>query len=113
MRTGDWLACTTPGNGIELVNLETGEAIRSSIGHNMIVPAMAFSPDGKRLASASYDHTIKIWDTVTLEETLTLRGHRNPVTSVWFSADGHRLISSDESGAIRTWNAAPLPENDG
>ena len=55
---------------------------------------MAFSPDGQRLASASHDGTVKVWDAATGQETLTLKGHTGVVSSVAFSPDGKRLASA-------------------
>ena len=55
---------------------------------------MAFSPDGQRLASASGDGTVKVWDAGTGQETLTLKGHTELVASVAFSPDGRRLASA-------------------
>jgi len=45
---------------------------------------VAFSPDGQRLASASYDQTVKVWDARTGQECLTLKGHTGSVTGVAF-----------------------------
>ena len=56
--------------------------------------SLAFSPDGKRLAGAATDHTVKVWDAQTGQELLTLKGHTEQVLSVAFSADGKRLASA-------------------
>jgi hypothetical protein len=52
------------------------------------IPAIAFSPDGKHIASSSYDHTLKVWDTQNAKEVFTLKGHTDSVWSVAFSPDG-------------------------
>ena len=67
---------------------------------------MAFSPDGKRLASASRDQTVKVWDAVTGQEILTLKGHTSGVTSVAFSPDGKRLASAAPRMTVKVWDAA-------
>ena len=67
---------------------------------------MAFSPDGTRLASASGDGTVKVWDAATGQETLTLKGHTGAVTSVAFSPDGTRLASASWDATVKVWDAA-------
>jgi WD40 repeat protein len=71
---------------------------------------MAFSPDGKRLATAATDATVKVWDAQTGQELLTLEGHGGKVNGVAFSPDGHRLASGAADGTVKIWDATPLPE---
>ena len=66
---------------------------------------MAFSPDGQRLASASFDQTVKVWDARTGQESLTLKGHTSLVRSVAFSPDGQRLASASWDQTVKVWDA--------
>jgi WD40 repeat protein len=59
-------------------------------GHADSVTGVAFSPDGKRLATASWDYTAKVWDAESGKELLTLRGHAASVDRVAFSPNGKR-----------------------
>ncbi|MEL7406042.1 MAG: TIR domain-containing protein [Cyanobacteria bacterium J06558_2] len=71
-------------------------------GHTGAVKDVAFDPSGQRLASASEDHTLKLWQTNgTL--LLTLRGHRDYVTAVDFSPDGKLVISGSRDNSVRIW----------
>ncbi|HXR04154.1 MAG TPA: hypothetical protein VN836_05545, partial [Verrucomicrobiae bacterium] len=69
------------------------------------VTAVAFSPDGSRLATASLDQTIKVWSTSswTLQQTFT--GHTNGVTSVAFSPDGSKIVSGCVDGSVKVWDS--------
>jgi eukaryotic-like serine/threonine-protein kinase len=70
------------------------------------VMSVAFSPDGQRLAYATVDRTVRVWDVGTGKETLTLKGHTKFVNSVAFSPDGHRLASASGDGTVKVWDAA-------
>jgi eukaryotic-like serine/threonine-protein kinase len=81
--------------------------------HTDGVTSVWLSPDGKRLASASHDGTVRVWDVATRQETLTLKGHNGSVVSVAFSPDGKRLASASHGGPaerginpIWVWDAA-------
>jgi WD40 repeat protein len=67
---------------------------------------LAFSPDGKLLASGSSDRTIKLWDVATGKERATLRGHAGEVSSVCFSPDGKVLASGGDDRTIKLWDVA-------
>ncbi len=68
--------------------------------------SMAFSPDGKQLASAGADGTVKVWDAATGQETRTLYGHTGFVYSVAFSPDGQRLASASLDKTVKVCDVA-------
>jgi len=70
-------------------------------GHTDGATPVTFSPDGKRLASGSFDRTVKLWDVATGKEQATLKGHTSGVYSVVYSPDGKmcRLGVSSSAGA--------------
>ncbi|MBW4512984.1 MAG: AAA-like domain-containing protein [Scytonematopsis contorta HA4267-MV1] len=74
-----------------------------TLKHDGIVMGVAFSPDGKRLATASGDATIKIW-TPEGELLATLKGHKGAARKVKFSPDGKRLVSGSADGTVGLWN---------
>src|ERR1700722_957585 len=68
--------------------------------------AVAYSPDGKRVATAGRDHTVRLWDAETGQPPGNpLTGHTDEVMSVAFSPDGHRLASASQDGTVRIWDA--------
>ncbi|GAB1542542.1 hypothetical protein NUACC21_52160 [Scytonema sp. NUACC21] len=73
-------------------------------GHSSDVNTVAFSPDGKFLATGSDDKTIKIWNLSIQEKTLTLQGHSHWVWAVAFSPDGKTLASASADNTIKLWN---------
>jgi hypothetical protein len=67
---------------------------------------VAFSPDGRRIASGSLDRTANVWDAATGNRLLTLEGHTDAVWSVAFSPDGQRIVTGSEDRTARVWDAA-------
>ena len=86
-------------------------------GHTNLVSSVSFSPNGKRIASGSYDDTVRIWDAesgATIGEPLL--GHTHPVNAVSFSPDGKRIVSGSGDRTLlgcrvegADWKASPEP----
>jgi WD40 repeat protein len=70
--------------------------------------SISFSPDGRRLASAGYDAKVKIWDTESGLELLTLAGHTSWIWTMSFSPDGRRILSGSRDRTIRIWDGGPF-----
>ncbi|MDT0447898.1 nSTAND1 domain-containing NTPase [Streptomyces hesseae] len=72
--------------------------------HTARVNSVAFSPDGRILATGSTDRTVRLWDTATGKARKTLKGHTDIVSSVAFGPDGRTLATGGVDGAVQLWD---------
>ncbi len=80
-------------------------------GHSSRITSLAWSPNGKWLASASYDKTVHVWDATNGKQLSTYKEHRDRVNALVWSPDSTYLASASDDGMVRVWNAlsgAPL-----
>jgi WD40 repeat protein len=97
-------------------DVSTGQALRTlsgaqpgrkiKAGYPNAVLSLAFSPEGKLLATASHDNLIKLWDVTTGREVRALAGHIKSVKAVAFSADGRQLVSDGYDDTVRVWDVS-------
>lgn len=71
------------------------------------VTSVAFSPDGRRVASSGHDRAVRLWNAETLREVAVLRGHEGEVFAVVFSPDGTTLASAGSDRTVRLWDVTP------
>jgi len=109
---GEWLATANSNRenlesptAIHVWHTETGELLRSMVGHKLSIWRLTVSPDGTRIASAGEDWTVKVWDAQHGDLMLTLKGHTDDVRCVTFSPDGQRLASSGDNSFVLFWDA--------
>ena len=95
-----------PGAGGEVLvwPLTGGEPQRWN-GHADAIYALAYSPDGTRLVTASYDRLLLLWNSATGEAFATLRHHTGPVYAAQFSPDGKAILSGGADQTVKLWNS--------
>lgn len=108
---GELMAYSSDSYDVGLVPADLAVPPREYRAHDRVVSCLAFSPDGARLATGSWDQTAKIWDLRSLRSgesavpPVVLRGHMGIVSGVAFSPDGRRLATASEDQSARLWDA--------
>ena len=106
---GRRLAASCEGR-VTIWDLATYKMVAEFLAHDRVITAMEYSPDGTRLATASWDTTAKVWDdvfppgTAPPEPLLVLRGHMRGLTGLTWEPSGTRLATCSEDRAVKLWD---------
>ncbi|MEM9459005.1 MAG: CHAT domain-containing protein [Myxococcota bacterium] len=90
---------------VELWNIRQREKVATLRGHRANVRDVAFSPEGRRLATVSRDKAVRLWSADSGAALGVLDGHTEPIVRVNYSPDGQTIATADESGTVRLWQA--------
>ena len=82
----------------------SGTYLKTLEGHSKQISSIAYSPDGTRIMSGSWDKTLRLWDALSGAHLNTFTGHSDFVLSVAFSSDGTQIMSDSEDKTFRLWN---------
>jgi len=94
--------------GVQVVDPATEGNIFIYRGHTINVSAVAWSPDGKRIASGAWDNTVQVWQPTPESNTLTYKGHLGFVNTLAWSPDGKRIASGAWDDTVQVWDATTL-----
>lgn len=103
-----FVAAGEPGlfGEVRLFHVKDGSLMRTIQGHRDAIYAAELSPDGKLLATGSYDQKVKLWNVATGQEVRTLHGHNDAVYDVAFHPNGAMLASASGDRTVKLWNIA-------
>ena len=99
---GKYIASNS-NKSVKIWEVQTSKCIATLNGHENLVTSVCFSPNGRHIASGSYDKTVKIWEVETSKCIETLKGHENLVTRLCFSPDGKYIASGSDDSTVKLW----------
>jgi WD40 repeat protein len=94
---------------VTLWDVTTGQERSTPARHASRVNSLAFSPDGRCLASGGDEASVRLWDLATGEELALVQEHLRSVNSVVFSPDGKTIASGSNDATVRLWDVVPMP----
>ncbi|NOT30390.1 MAG: protein kinase, partial [Planctomycetes bacterium] len=105
---GCFLAVACEGSAV-LLDATTLARVSELGGPSSKIRALAFAPDGARLATCGYDSVLRVWDLERRDVVSELDGHDNDVNAVAFFPDGRRLVTGAEDDSLRVWDLERAP----
>lgn len=102
---GKWIAGTS-GNTVVLWLAADGTKVREFVGHSSTVYGIAFSPDGKQIATSSYDDSVRLWDATTGTALKTLGRAGQDFEGIAYSPDGRLVASPNDDKSLWVWQTA-------
>lgn len=105
LRDGRWLV-HAEGAAAVIHDVATLQWVADLRGSYSVIYAVAFSPDGRLVATGSSDKMVHVWEVASGREILQLQGHGDWVMSVCFSPDGQKILSGSADKSLRLWDVA-------